>query len=528
MSKPVADVSSVVTLTEVGFSWPDGSTALAGVSGSFGTGRTGVVGVNGAGKSTLLRLIAGELACSTGRIATAGEVAYLPQLLTLDVGASIAELLGVAAQLAALRAIERGDADQAHFEVLGDDWDIETRADAALRPIGLGSADLDRRAGTLSGGEAMLVALTGLRLAAAPITLLDEPTNNLDRVGRERLAQLVGSWPGTLIVASHDTALLEQMDSIAELYDGRLSSFGGPYSAWRAHLDAEQAAARAAARTAEQVVKIEKRQRVDAETKLARRNRTAQVARQNKRAPKIVMNQWGSNAQVSAGKLRGQLDGRVRDAQAESDAASARVRHDEHIRVDLPDPDVPASRRLAELPGVDGPIIVAGPERIALDGPNGVGKTSLLEALLSGAGGRLQTDRVGYLPQRLDHLDDTVSAFDAVSAISGREPRAVRAQLARFLLDADCVGRPVGTLSGGERFRVALAQLLLADPPPQLLLLDEPTNNLDLASVDQLVDALAGYRGAFIVVSHDDAFLARLGVTRTWAMPRRGELVDAG
>lgn len=188
---------------------------------------------------------------------------------------------------------------------------------------------------------------------------------------------------------------------------------------------------------------------------------------------------------------------------------------------------MPNSRRLAELPRAGGSIIVQGPERIAFSGPNGVGKTRLLTALLAGTAGRLLTDRVGVLPQRLDHLDDAVSAFDAVSAVCASEPRAVRAQLARFLLDADCVARPIGSLSGDERFRVALAQLLLADPPPQLLLLDEPTNNLDLDSVDQLVDALAGYRGAFIVVSHDDDFLGRLGLTRTLTMPRSGELVDA-
>ncbi|ULP48410.1 ABC-F family ATP-binding cassette domain-containing protein [Mycolicibacter virginiensis] len=527
MSFPSSDAQAVVTLSDVGFTWPDGSAALAGVTGSFGIGRTGLVGANGAGKSTLLRLIAGQLRPTTGHITTAGQVAYLPQLLTLDTNASIAELLGVADRLAALRAIEGGDAAEAHFEVVGDDWDIEARADAALRDIGFGAGDLDRRVAELSGGEVMLVALTGLRLAAAPITLLDEPTNNLDRAARTGLARLVETWPGALIVASHDTALLEQMDCTAELYDGRLTTFGGPYSAWRAHLEAEQAAARTAARTAEQVVKVEKRQRVEAETKLARRNRAAQIAQQNKRAAKIVMNQNAANAQVSAGKLRGHLDGRVRDAQADLDAASARVRREEHIRVDLPDPEVPNSRRLAELPGADGPIIVQGPERIALDGPNGVGKTTLLQALLTGDAGRLLTDRVGYLPQRLDHLDDTMSAFDAVSAVSGRQPQAVRAQLARFLLTADCVARPVGTLSGGERFRVALAQLLLADPPPQLLLLDEPTNNLDLDSVGQLVDALGGYRGAFIVVSHDDEFLARLGLTRTLTMPRSRVLVDA-
>ncbi|MGV0626009.1 ATP-binding cassette domain-containing protein [Mycolicibacter minnesotensis] len=527
MPAPFSAPSTVVTLTDVGLVWPDGSTALTGVTGSFGDGRTGLIGANGAGKSTLLRLIAGELTATTGRIATSGPVAYLPQQITLDAAASIADLLGIADRLTALRAIESGDTAEVHFGVVGDDWDIESRADAVLRDIGLAAADLDRRVGELSGGEAMLVALTGLRLRAAPITLLDEPTNNLDRSARAGLARLVDSWPGALVVAGHDTALLEQMDVTAELYDGRLTAFGGPYSQWRAHLELEQAAARTAARSAEQLVKVERRQRVEAETKLARRNRAGHTARLNKRAAKIVMNQNAANAQVAAGKLRGQLDARVCDAQADSDAAAARVRHDEHIRVDLPDPDVPGSRRLAELPGSGGPIIVQGPERIALDGPNGVGKTTLIEALLTGRVGRLLTDRVGYLPQRLNHLDDAASAFESVSAICGSDPQTVRAQLARFLLDAACVARPVGTLSGGERFRVALALLLLADPPPQLLLLDEPTNNLDLASVGQLVDALGGYRGAFIVVSHDDEFLSRLGLTRTLTMPRTGELVDA-
>jgi len=526
MSTTFSAVDAVVTLADVGFTWPDGSTALTGVTGSFGTGATGLVGDNGAGKSTLLRLIAGELTPTAGRITAVGDVAYLPQHRALDVDAPIAELLGVAQRLDALRAIESGDTAEAHFDVVGEDWDIESRADAALREIGFGSGDLDRRVGELSGGEVMLVALTGLRLAAAPITLLDEPTNNLDRVARTGLARLVRAWPGALIVASHDRALLEQMDVTTELYSGRLTTFGGPFSAWRAHLEDEQTAARAAARGAEQAVKTEKRQRAEAETKLARRARAARTAHQNKRAAKIVMNQNASNAQVSAGRLRASLDGRVRDAHADLEAASARVRRDDHIRVTLPDPQVPATRRLAELAG-DKVLTVQGPERIALIGPNGVGKTSLLTGLLAGSRGRLLTERVGYLPQRLDHLDDEASAFDAVSQSCGSEPQEVRAQLARFLLDAECVARPIGTLSGGERFRVALAQLLLADPPPQLLLLDEPTNNLDLASVDQLVDALAGFRGAFIVVSHDDDFLGRVGPTRTWVMPRRGELADA-
>lgn len=126
--------------------------------------------------------------------------------------------------------------------------------------------NLDRRVGQLSGGEAILVATAGLRLRTAPITLLDEPANNLDRDHRDHLGRLVSGWTGTLIVVSHDTALLELMDDTAELHDGALSVFGGPYSAYQEHLEhLEQAAAQQAERAAEQVVKTEKRQRVAAE-----------------------------------------------------------------------------------------------------------------------------------------------------------------------------------------------------------------------------------------------------------------------
>jgi ATPase subunit of ABC transporter with duplicated ATPase domains len=527
--------NSSITLTHIGLNWPDGQQALSGINGTFGTGRTGLVGANGSGKSTLLRLIAGELSPTSGRILTSGEVDYLLQTLTLGVDATVADLLGISEKLAALRAIEGGDAGERHFEVLADDWDIEIRADEALRHIGLTSADLDRRVSGISGGEAMLVAIAGIRLRRAPITLLDEPTNNLDRGARARLAELVRTWPGTLVVVSHDTGLLELMDDTAELHAGSLTIFGGPYSEWLAHFAQEQVAAVQAARAAEQVMRIEKRQRIEAETKLASRARTGKKAMEEHRAPKIVMMQRASNAQVSAGRLRTELDGKVQAARSALDAAEARVRDDASIHVDLPDPDVPHSRRIAELRGGGRSFVVQGPERIALTGPNGVGKTTFLEALLRGdpevpgrAGGTLATDRVGYLPQRLDGLDDNASVLENVRAAAPAiPPGVVRSQLARFLFRGATVDRAVGTLSGGERFRVALARLLLADPPPQLLVLDEPTNNLDVNSVDQLVDALRTYRGALIVVSHDDAFLSRLDLTATLVLETTGALTEA-
>lgn len=523
---------SAITLHELSYEWPDGTLALDRISGTFSTGRTGLVGDNGAGKSTLLRLISGELTPTSGRIDVSGDVGTLPQNLTLRAEATVAELLGIDRTLAALRAIESGDVAQQNFDTIGDDWDIESRAAEALAQIGFTGTSLDRRVSELSGGEAMLVAITGLHLRRTAITLLDEPTNNLDRPTRARLAGLVDEWPGTLVVVSHDRELLERMDHTAEIFAGSLTSFGGPFSAWEAHREQEAAAAAQAAKAAQQALKVEKRQRVEAETKLARRERTAAKTQRDGGIPKILAGNRASKAQASAGALRGTLDDKVEAAQAAVDAADARVRVAKHINLVLPDPGVARGRRIAEFTAGDRTIVVQGPERVALIGPNGSGKSTLLAQLLAGAApvpgrphGRLVTDRVGFLPQRLDGLDEDASAIANVRAVApGSTDGTVRNQLARLLLRGDAADRPVRTLSGGERFRVSLARLLLADPPAQLLVLDEPTNNLDLASVEQLAEALDAYRGALLVVSHDVPFLRRLGVDTILELDAHGAM----
>lgn len=524
-----------ILLRDLTFEWPDGTVALADLNGSFPVGRTGLVGRNGTGKSTLLRLVAGELSPTRGQVDRIGEVGYLPQSLTWRPDTTVADLLGIGPVLAALRAIEAGSVDQCHFDTVGEDWDIEARAAEALHRVSFGAVDLDRRVDQVSGGEATLIALTGLRLRRTPISLLDEPTNNLDRPTRARLADFIDDWPGTLVVVSHDLDLLEHLDHTAEIHDGQLTTFGGPYSAWREHLAIEQAAAAQAARTAQQALKVEKRQRVEAETKLARRARTGRQAQLSGGIPKILAGMKANSAERSAAALRTTLDEKVRSAQAAVDEADARVREDEHIRLVLPDPEVPRGRRLAELTDRDRTIAVQGPERVALIGPNGSGKSTLLTQLLSGTApvpgrpyGTLFTDRVGHLPQRLDGLDDGADAIANIAAVAPEAPAgAIRNQLARLLLRGGSVDRPVRTLSGGERFRVALARLLLADPPAQLLVLDEPTNNLDLASVEQLAEALDAYRGALIVVSHDFAFLQRIGIDTVLELGPDGRLRHA-
>ncbi|MGM7671519.1 ABC-F family ATP-binding cassette domain-containing protein [Microbacterium sp. A93] len=517
-----------VTLDRLSFTWPDGSTALDRLTGSFGDGRTSLVGRNGSGKSTLLRLIARDLTPTTGYIATTGDVAYLPQRLTLDTDRRVAELLGVVDALDAVRAIAAGDVASEHFDAVGDDWDIEARAEVSLAEAGLDPSFLDRSVGELSGGEAVLVAIAGIRLRHAPITLLDEPTNNLDRDARAKLADMVRSWKGTLIVVSHDVSLLELMDDTAELYAHNLSVFGGRYSAWRAWLDAEQDAARQAERDAKQSLKKEKRQRIEAETKLAGRARMANKAFVEKRVPKIIANGRKMAAQVSAGKLRTEVAEKEHDARAALDEAGRRVRGDASMKIELPDPGVSSSRRIATISDGERSWVIQGPERVALIGRNGIGKTTLLQRLVDGGqNGALiaeaHTDRIGYLPQRIDGLDESRSVVENIAEAAPSIPeKDLRNRLARFLIRGDTSDRPVATLSGGERFRVALAKLLLADPAPHLVVLDEPTNNLDLDTVDQLVDALRAYRGAVLVVSHDDAFLGRLELDLTLEIDEQG------
>jgi ATPase subunit of ABC transporter with duplicated ATPase domains len=522
-----------VVCAGLSFAWPDGTPVLDRLDAAFPSGRTGLVGRNGDGKSTLLRLIAGELRPSAGSVGAAGPVAHLPQHLPLQTARTVADLLGIAPQRAALAAITAGDADPRHFTTIGDDWDVEARAVETLARLGLtagGAELLDRSVGTLSGGEAVLCGVAGLLLRRAGISLLDEPTNNLDAAARDRLYAAIDSWPGVLIVVSHDRDLLERVDQIAELRAGTVRIFGGPFSFYEDALAAEQDAALRAVRAAEGELARERRQLADAQVKLARRARTAAKAEREKRVPKIIAHGRRQQAEVSAGKYRNLHADRVETARAAVTEAEQAVRDDHRIRVDLPATAVPAGRTVLQV----GELVVRGPERIALVGPNGAGKTTLLEAVA----GRRAHPRPGvgspavptaYLPQRLDVLEDDRTVLENVRAAApGATAQEIRAQLARFLVRGARVDQVAGTLSGGERFRVGLARLLLAEPPPQLLLLDEPTNNLDLASVAQLTAALAGYRGALIVASHDRRFLADVGVERWWEVRDLGLPGDVG
>jgi ATPase subunit of ABC transporter with duplicated ATPase domains len=572
-------------LGDLSFCWPNGRRVLDGLSAAFSSGRTGLIGVNGAGKSTLLALIAGRLQPSSGSVTVTGDVGYLPQTLALDADTRVASLLGIAGVLDAIDAIEAGDASQAAFDAVGDDWDAREQARGWLSRLGLAHVGLDDPVGRLSGGETIMTALTGLFLRRPDVLLLDEPTNNLDLDARGRLYAAVESWPGVMLIVSHDRELLGRADQIADLrsdhYGDSLRLYGGNLAAYQAMLETEQSAARRAVSAAAADVRREHRDLVRGQTKQARRDRQGRQLSASGSLPHAAAGARQRSAQESAGRSRDIQLARIADAQARLAEAAEAVRDDDAIAISLPGTAVPVGRTVLRVRGLDRPwmpwrpapmadqdaapgtpqgawagdgvgsgadaeavaeagtldeLIIRGPERIALTGPNGAGKSTLLRLIagdLEGSEHRgpglfvRRIGAVGYLPQRLNVLDDARTVAENVRAVApDATVNEVRAGLARFLFRGARADAAAGTLSGGERFRAVLAALLLADPPPQFLLLDEPTNSLDLASVRQLSQALACYEGALLVASHDAPFLSSIGITRWLRLSREARLTD--
>jgi ATPase subunit of ABC transporter with duplicated ATPase domains len=533
-----------LAVSHLSFEWPDGTTVFDDLTFVLPAGRTGLVAPNGAGKSTLLKLIVGEFVPTAGSVRGDATLGYLPQSLPFDAHLTVADVLGVAPITAALDALAAGDADESVFAAIGDDWDIEDRLAGQLDRLGLGHVATARRLASLSGGEVVAIGLAAQLLRRPDVLLLDEPTNNLDGDARGRLYDALDDFGGALLVVSHDRVLLERMDRIAELHRGEIVLYGGSFTDYEAALVTAQRAADADVRTAEQLLRREKRQMQQARERAARRSGTAARKVKDAGLPKIVAGKLKRDAQESAARSDDVHAKRLDDARARLDHAERAVRDDDVIVLDLPDPDVPAGRTVLtarellinrggrELfcgKGIN--LDIRGPERIALTGPNGAGKSTVLR-MLSGAvppssGEVLRAEgRTAYLSQRLDLLDPQRSVADSLAeAAPGLTHTRRMHLLAQFLFSDNQIHLPLAALSGGERLRATLVCVLNAEPAPQLLLLDEPTNNLDLVSVGQLEAALRAYRGACVVVSHDERFLDAIGVQRRMRL-RDGVLLE--
>ena len=472
----------------------NGRTLFSNLNFSLDNRTTALVGPNGVGKTCLANVIAGELPPTDGAVRREVPTRLFAQR-ELPPTATVATYL----------------ADQ--------EWSLD--AERLLRGI-----DRDRSCTALSGGQWMRVRLA--RALNDDYLILDEPTNDLDRDGRAAVAQLLRSRAGGTLVISHDRECLQLCSEILELSNRGLMRFGG---GWTEYLEAkrlERERLGAALDTARRERDVARERRTEQIERQDKRNRRGAAAAARGDMPRLLAGGRKRRAQVTSGKLAVATLARAEASVLAAHEAFDAIKVEPVMYADLIAMQLPAQKLIAEARGFnvcfeewiydrDLEFSWRGNARIALRGGNGSGKSTLLRALRGEAlrtRGSLRCGELAtlYLDQRCSVLEEHKSVFDNVRAVYEGTDSDIRNGLARFLFTGDTVFQRVDQLSGGERLRAALARGFLGTRKPELLMLDEPTNSLDLANVEFLEGFVSEFRGALIVVSHDESFLQRCGV----------------
>lgn len=495
--------------------------------------RIGLVGRNGAGKTTTMRILAGEGEPYAGTVTRSGDIGYLPQdpregnmdqlarsrVLSakgLDVlMADMAEAQTVMAEAAdddvLDRAVKRYGRLEDEFSALGG-YEAESEAARICHSLGLEDRILTQHLGTLSGGQRRRVELARILFAASDgagksqtILLLDEPTNHLDADSITWLRQFLEKHEGGLIIISHDVELLEAVVNKVWFLDAVRGEIDAYNMGWQKYLDARA-------------------------TDEARRRREKANAEKKASALKVQAAKLGAKATKAAAAKQ-----MVRRADAMIDELDEVRVSDKAARIKFPTPAACGKTPLiAEgltkmygslevFAGVD--LAIDKGSRVVVLGYNGAGKTTLLKLLAGvertdGEGGIVSGHglKVGYFAQEHDTLDMGTSVWDNIRhAAPDAGEQDLRGLLGAFMFSGPQLDQPAGTLSGGERTRLALAGLVSS--AANVLLLDEPTNNLDPTSREQVLDALRTYEGAVVLVTHDPGAVEALEPERVIILP---------
>ena len=521
-------MSALLTLDSLSLTTPDAKALFSGLSLTLGHERIGLVGRNGCGKSSLLAVLAGTVRPETGTVTRAGVCGLLDQSIATE-GRRWADGLGVAQAWDCLHRILDGTADEADFDAA--DWTLEHRIDQALTQVGLPRRDLDSPLGAMSGGQRTRLALACLLLEQPDVLLLDEPSNNLDAEGRRLIAELMASWSGGVVLASHDRSLLEHMDRIVELTPAGCHIVTGGWSAFTAERDARRARLAGEIARAQSGLDQARREAQQRQERKDRSDGKGRAARQSGSQSKLILNAMREKAQGTDGRAAATSARQMEEARETLVQAREQLEILTPLAIELPASGLGSHQRVLSLdnvgfkrPGGFGlagvSLEMAGPARVRLTGCNGSGKSTLL-ALAAGqlapTSGEIwrRERRVAMLDQHAELLDPALSLL---ANLRLRHPHltenAARAHLASFAFRNEAGLKPASVLSGGERLRAGLALLSAAADAPQLLILDEPTNHLDLEAIELLEQALAGYDGALLIVSHDPHFCSRIGIDR--------------
>jgi ATPase subunit of ABC transporter with duplicated ATPase domains len=500
--------------------------------------RIGVVGPNGVGKSTLLACLAGDLEPDSGSLSKApasANVGLLPQEPDRHEGETVEAFLlrrtGVTEaqrQLdEATEALTLGEAD-GYDEAL-QRWldlggaDIESRAEEVCADIGLSARLLAAPMTTLSGGEAARASLASILLSRFDVFLLDEPTNDLDFPGLERLEQFVTELQSGLVLVSHDREFLSRTITSVLDIDGPLRTARLYNGGWDAFLEMRTLSKRQARDAYEEFE--DKRSGLVNQAQRQREQSVRGAVRAKRKAPdgdKVARGARMEAATHSAGRVK------TIEAQLNRLDEVEEPRKEWVLQMEI----AAAPRSGAVVASLDQAVVAQGSfrlgpvdialgygDRVAIVGPNGAGKSTLLNALLgriplaAGTQALGSAVRLGEIDQARSQFAGTRTMTEILEQRTEWPPAEVRTLLAKYGLKGDIALRPGASLSPGERTRASLA--LLQAVGVNLLVLDEPTNHLDLPAIEQLEQALTQYEGTLLLVSHDRRMLETLQTTRT-------------
>lgn len=493
--------------------------------------KSALVGSNGMGKSTLLKIMAKEMEPLQGNINVEGELFYVPQMFGNFNELTIAQCLKIDKKLNALQKITNGEVDEIYFETLNDDWDIEERCRHALQYWKLENLNVNQKLESLSGGQKTKVFLAGIQINHPEIILLDEPTNHLDLEGRNLLYDFIEKSNATIVMVSHDRTLLNLADTIFELSNLGISSYGGNYDFYAEQKAIENEALQNDIHAKERALKKAKekeRETLERKQKLDARGKGKQ---EKSGVARIMMNTLRNNAEKNSSKLKAVHAEKINNISGDLRDLRSSVRNLDQMKVNFNDSDLHSGKILISVEDMNFRyhdknlwkenlnLEIRSGDRISIKGSNGSGKTTLIKLLLgdllpsSGSISRSDFNTI-YIDQEYSLLDKTATLYEFVQQFNDHAmPESeVKTLLSRFLFGKETWDKKCDVLSDGERLRLLLCGLSISNKAPDMIILDEPTNNLDLQNVEILTNSIKDYHGTLVVISHDGVFLEEIRV----------------
>ncbi len=510
-------VIRMITLSAVNYSV--GERALfTDLSLSFQKKKYGLVGPNGIGKTTLARIVAGIIGPASGQVQSSCKVGYFTQVES-------AANMGLGEYLASI-------------------WDADGRYREEITEL-VESLDLDRCLNQLSGGEWMRARFARLLATDPEFLILDEPSNNLDRDGREFLTTFLKTYGGGLLLISHDRELLRQVDIVIELSNQGASIYGGNFDLYWDRRQSERIA------HGEELSDLKRLAKKTSRDSFARRDQQAKRMRHGKKRiaklciPRMQAGAMKRTAQITMGSIHKDTSEHIRQSVSRISESWESMKLDPFLRLDFEGAQVPAGKTVLSLHQVnwqfeDAPLplwkmpldfCIQGSQRCQILGSNGSGKSTLAKLIASPDFARNGTrsgelsvgkNEIAYLDQKYGMLDPNLSVLEQLEAKTRFSKVELRNELAFYGFTGDSVLKKVKVLSGGELLKACLAHIFLEEKIPEVLLLDEPTNNLDFVSIELLEKAVSAFRGAVIVISHDAEFVNQLGIERWIELKGRG------